>query len=90
MIKRTISNHGRMRMKERTGLNHKERKKFFDEAVLKGKSPNDITDEEIKKFLLSKQINCKVKLYKGYVFIHSKNSKRLYTMYKLPDKFLKK
>ena len=27
-------------------------------------------------------------LDKGYIFIYSKNSKRLYTMYKLKDKYL--
>lgn len=34
--------------------------------------------------------NCKVKAYKGYVFIYSKNGSQLYTMYKLPKKFLEK
>lgn len=84
-----MSEHSKKRMRERTDYNHKERKLLFREALDKGKSPNDIKDEEIKKYLLSKP-KCKTKLYKGYVFIYSKNSKQLYTMYKLPEKLYKK
>ena len=31
------------------------------------------------------EANSKGKLYKGWVFVYSKNSKQLYTMYKLED-----
>lgn len=83
-----LSEHGKQRMKERAGLNHRERIRMFSEAVHKGKSPNDVSikkNKELKEYLSSKG-NCKVKLYKGYVFIYSKNSQRLYTMYKLPER----
>lgn len=78
-----------MRMRERTKLNRKERKKLFREALDKGKDIYKIKDNSIKEFLISKENNCKIKLYKDYVFIYSKNNKQLYTMYKLPDELLK-
>ena len=79
-----LSKHSKKRMRERTPFNSKERKKLFREALSYGKSPNDITDYELHKFMASKQ-NCKVKLYKDYIFIYSKNSHMLYTMYELPE-----
>lgn len=86
-----LSNHSKIRMRQRTNLNHQERKGLFRKALDYGKSPDDINDEKIKKFMLktaSKNDN-KIKLYKGYVFIYSKNAKQLFTMYKLPKRFLK-
>lgn len=80
-----LSEHSKVRMKERAGLRYNEKNKLFREALNNGKSPNDIKNENIKKFLLKKQIKSKAKLYKGYVFIYSKNGKKLYTMYKLPE-----
>lgn len=82
-----LSLHSKYRMRERTDFNHRERKNLFKEALMKGKSPHDIKDVKIKAFLMSKP-NCKIKLYKGYVFIYSKNSHQLYTMYKLPDELV--
>lgn len=81
-----LSNHSKIRMKERTNYNHQERKTLFQKALQYGKSANDIKDKKLKTYLMSKP-SCKVKLYNGYIFIYSKNSKRLYTMYKLPDEF---
>ncbi len=80
-----ISNHAKMRMRERTEFNHQERKRLFRNALDKGKSLQDIEDDKIKQFVEKiEKRNCKVKLYLGYVFIYSKHSKQLYTMYKLP------
>lgn len=79
-----LTKHSKLRMKERTGLNHNERKSLFRRALDNGKSINDIKDDRTREYLLKKK-NCKVKLYRGYVFLYSKNSKTLYTMYKLPD-----
>ena len=82
-----LSKHSKERMKERTPFNHKERMKLFQKALVNGDSPNDIKDEKIKNYLKSKEkFNSKAKLYKGYIFIHSRRSKQLYTMYELPDK----
>lgn len=81
-----LSKHSKIRMKERTDYNHQERKTLFQKALQYGKSANDIIDKKLKNYLMSKP-NCKVKLYKGYVFIYSKVSHQLYTMYKLPDEF---
>jgi hypothetical protein len=84
-----LSEHSKQRMKQRTDYNHKQRVRLFADAIMYGKSPNDFKDnKELRDFLLSRK-NCKVKLYKNYVFIYSKNSHRLYTMYKLPEKYIK-
>lgn len=79
-----ISKHAQQRMRERTNWNHKERRNLFKQALIKGKSPLQIKDERIRNYMIGKK-NCKVKLYKDYIFIYSKNSHQLYTMYKLPS-----
>ena len=84
-----VSNHAKLRIRERTDLNHHERKNLFKSALEKGKSPQDIKDERIRRYLESKQRKAKVKLYLDYVFVYSKNNKQLYTMYKLPAKVKK-
>lgn len=86
-----LSKHSKMRMRQRTNLNHQERKVLFRKALDYGKSQNDIHDEKLKEFLIktAEKNDTKVKLYKGYVFIYSKNAKQLYTMYRLPKKYLK-
>ena len=82
-----LRNHSKQRMKERTDYNHKDRRTLFRNALDNGLSIGNIKDERLKQYIMSKG-NCKVKIYKGYIFIYSKNSKRLYTMYKLKDKYL--
>ena len=80
-----ISNHAKMRIRQRTNLNHQERRRLFRHALDKGKSLNEIKNEDVRTFVENIQrSNCKVKLYLNYVFIYSKNKKQLYTMYKLP------
>lgn len=82
-----ISKHGKQRIKERAGVNTNQLQ-FFRNALKNGESYGTVKDEKLKKYLLSKESsNSHAKLYKGYVFIHSRNSKQLYTMYKLPDKY---
>ena len=84
-----LSIHSKKRMSERTGLDSKNQKPFFANALRLGVSAGNMKDGPVKDFLLNKEKNrCKAKLYKGYVFIYSKNSKRLYTMYKLPEELL--
>lgn len=87
-----ISKHGNLRMRERTPYNHKERYKMFKEAITKGKNPQDIKDESIRRYMVSKHNKgiANMKLYKDYIFIYSKHGKRLYTMYKLPKYLLEK
>lgn len=82
-----LSKHSKTRIIERTTVRNN-KVAFFRNALLKGKSPGEMKDGKVKNFLLSKTKNCKVKLYKNYVFVYSKNSKQLYTLYKLPDRFL--
>lgn len=82
-----LSQHAKVRMKQRTNLNHQERRILFRQALDKGKSPNDIKNKKLKEYLESKS-KCKVKLYKGYVFIYSKTTTKLYTMYPIPQELL--
>ena len=86
-----LSIHAKKRMEERTDINFKNYKAFFIGALRHGKSAGHLKDGKLKEYLLNKEAtgNCKAKYYKGYVFIYSKNSHRLYTMYKLPDEFCK-
>ena len=84
-----LSNHSKRRMRERTDLNHKERLQLANEAFRLGKSADELVkknkdNKKLAEYMLSKP-NCKVKTYKGYIFIYSKNSHRLYTMYKIPE-----
>lgn len=80
-----VSRHANMRMKERTPFNHKERRHLFREALLYGKNAYDIKDPRLHGYMLSKKKRAYVKLYKGYIFIYSKNTKHLYTVYPLPE-----
>ena len=81
-----LSQHSKQRMRERTNLNHQERRMLFRHALDNGKSPQEIKDENLKSYLKEKG-NCKIKIYKGYIFIYSKNGKQLYTMYEIPKQF---
>lgn len=80
-----VSRHASMRMKERTPFNHKERRRLFREALKHGYNAQDIKDPNLKGYMLSKKGRAYVKLYKGYIFIYSKNTKHLYTVYPLPE-----
>lgn len=81
-----ISKHAKVRMKERLSLKQTEMRQIFRLALRHGKYISDIKNERIKRYLMSKKrFNSQVRLYRGYVFIYSKNSRQLYTMYKLPN-----
>lgn len=82
-----LSKHSKLRMKERVNIKRKQLT-FYRSALRNGISAGETKDERLKKYLLSKENNhTKAKVYKGYIFLHSKNSKLLYTVYKLPDRF---
>lgn len=81
-----ISKHAKMRIRERTTLNHAERRNLFRLALSNGKCIEEVKNERIKRFMMSKKrYNSQCKLYRDYVFIYSRNSHQLYTMYRLPD-----
>lgn len=77
-------------MRERTEYNHKERIKLFRKALDEGKSLQEIEDKMVKSYVARKEKMCKIKLYEDYLFIYSKNSHQLYTMYKLPEEMVGK
>lgn len=80
-----LTQHSKIRIRERTDLNHNERKMLFKYALKNGKSLDKIESEKIKRFIASKSKKSKVKLYRGYIFIYTKYNKRLITMYELPE-----
>lgn len=82
-----LSNHSKDRMRERVGIKSKAiQENFFRNALIKGLSPEQVEDDTLKMRLKSREkYNSKVKYYKGWVFVYSRNSHRLYTMYKLED-----
>ena len=83
-----LSKHSKIRMKERTDFNHQERVVLFKNALKHGGNWKTSKNEKLVKYLTSKETwKSQVKLYKGYVFIHSRNSKLLYTMYPLPEQY---
>lgn len=85
-----LSNHSKKRLKERTGLEERAQRELFKSALNKGLSLQKAMCEEydcnVISFLKKKSRNGKVgmKIYKGFVFIHSKNAKQLFTVYKCP------
>lgn len=84
-----VSKHAKYRMRQRTPLNHRERRQFFRLAMKHGKYVGEIKNERIKAYLAPKQkYNSRIVLYQDYVFVYSRNSHQLYTMYKLPDELL--
>ena len=86
-----LSLHSKLRMEERAKIDTRNQKPFYANALKKGKSPNDLKEGFLKQYLLSKQRKkSKVKLYRGYVFVYSRNNKQLYTMYELPKELLEK
>lgn len=82
-----LSNHSRQRLKQRGGIkNQKIQDNFFRNALKNGLTPEQVEDEQLRVRLKSREkYNSKVKYYKGWVFIYSKNSHQLYTTYKLED-----
>lgn len=82
-----LSNHSKERMKQRANIKSaKIQENFFRNALKNGITPEQVDDELLKQRLKSRvKYNSKVKYYKGWVFVYSRNSKQLYTMYKLEE-----
>lgn len=82
-----LSNHSKQRMKQRANVSRNQ-ERFFRNALTNGLSINQIENVELKKWLKSRiKYNSNIKVYHNWVFIHSRNSKQLYTMYELPEEF---
>lgn len=82
-----LSNHSKQRMKQRANVSRNQ-ERFFRNALTNGLSINQIENKELKKWLKSRiKYNSNIKVYHNWVFIHSRNSKQLYTMYELPEEF---
>lgn len=87
-----LTSHSRIRLRERIDVRKSQQKQFFKRALMYGKCEHDFeNNEKVYKYLLNLQRkrNCQVKVYKGYIFIHSKVSKTLYTVYEIPENIKK-
>lgn len=80
-----LTEHSKLRLRQRAGVRSNEKNKLFRQALLKGISAGNTNNEIIIKYLLKKERHCKAKIYKGYVFMYSKSGKKLYTMYEVPN-----
>lgn len=87
---KSFTQHGYYRLKERTNINDKELKRINYYAIKNGIGFSDIPSGPLKDYVARRVFkkNKKVKLYRDYVFIFFKNSKRMITCYKIPDKYL--
>lgn len=82
------THHGLQRMAERMGVTQKSvATKTIQNANRLGKCIQQFPDGEFKNYLLSKQHNKRVKVYKGFVFIFNKTSDRVITLYPIPEEF---
>ena len=83
-----LSRHSKQRMAERSSVK-KQQIPFFKNALLYGIPINQLPDSRLKSnfTLKMKRYKSQIKLYKGYMFAYSKNSKQLYTMYAIPDEY---
>ena len=80
-----LTKHSKLRLRQRAGVISNEKNKLFRHALDKGISAGETNNQVLKKYLLKKERHCKAKIYKGYVFMYSKNGKKLYTMYEVPN-----
>lgn len=83
--------HAYERIKERSNIKNKELYNLSSHAIKNGISFNQIPPGSLKSYVGYKvaKKNKRVKLYRGYVFIFFKNSKRMITCYPIPEKHLK-
>lgn len=84
------SKHAYVRCAERLGLTKHDVNILAREASKYGKSAEQVEDETIKHYLLTKGRYKRVKLYKGIVVVIAKSSNRLITAYPLPKYLLEK
>lgn len=83
-----LSNHSKMRLKQRTDV---ERNKFFSLSKLAMKNGINLRHVPLEDGYLRKYMTARVgrykKYYQGYIFIFSMNSRKLITMYEANEVF---
>lgn len=83
------THHSLMRMAERCGItNRTAATNMIRRASKMGRHIQSFPDGELKNYLLSKQHNKRVRVYKGIVFIFNKTSDRAITLYPIPNEFM--
>lgn len=87
---KSFTQHGYLRIKQRSNINDNELKQISSSAIKKGINFGELPSGPLKSYVgfKKRQKDKRVKLYKGYVFIFFINSKRLITCYPIPEKHL--
>lgn len=80
--------HGYKRTEERTEIEERDKKLLGSHAVRNGINFGEIPPGPLKSYVGFKiaKKGKRVKLYRGYVFIFFRNSNRIITCYKIPDR----
>lgn len=81
-----LTYHGKRRVKERIEINEREAV-LVKRVSRNGKTPN-MYRGDFYRYLCSKDRGARIKVYKDYIYILSKTSRKLITMYKVPLKYL--
>lgn len=82
-----ITKHGKSRVKQRTDTNHSS--KALARIVSKNGKSKGMYQGRFHQFLVSKSAGgARVKVYQDNIYIFSKNTKKLITTYKVPEKYL--
>ena len=83
------THHSLERMATRLGVtNEKNATEIILAAKRYGASPQKFPECPLKDFLYIKSVCKNLKVYKGFIFVFNKNSRRAITVYKVPDKYL--
>ncbi len=84
---KNITNHGKVRIKERVNFNV--RAESLRHQVLKNGKVTSNYSGKFFQYLMSKErTRFKIKVYQDYIYIFNKNSRRMITTYKVPNKYL--
>ena len=82
--------HGYERVKERSNISDKELNNLSFFAIKNGIGFNQVPTGKLRNYLWYRAYknDKRIKLYRGYVFIFFKNSRRLITCYPIPEKHI--
>lgn len=85
-----VSTHGKKRIRERLNqsLTNRNVNSLFKVALKKGYTPRMFIDCDLKDYMMTHTKHNSIKIFNGDVFIYNGSKKILYTVWKVPSKFL--
>lgn len=86
-MKRKLTYHGKKRVNERTMI-YESKAALVRRVSMLGKTRNMYRGKFYQYLLSKSNRGAQVKVYNDYVYIMSKNSRRLITLYPVPEKYL--